>query len=100
MEQAVSGHSIVVATEGQVSCELVDEVAILSLQSGVYYGLNEVGGRIWQLIQQPIPVHQVHETLLAEYDVVPERCERDLVALLQDLAAKGLVEIVHPDDDA
>ncbi len=93
MEQVVSETSIVVANERQVSCELVDEVAILSLQSGVYYGLNEVGGRIWELIQERIPVEQVYELLLMEYDVAPERCQEDLLTLLQILATKGLIDV-------
>lgn len=62
-------------------------------QDGVYYGLDAVGARIWNLIQEPRTMNEVHETLLKEYDVEPDRCERDLLALLQELAAAGLIEI-------
>ena len=93
MTASVSGHSIVAAAEGQISCDVAEEMAILDLQSGVYYGLNCVGSRIWQLIQQPTSVGEVRRTLLEEYDIEPECCERELLALLQDLAAKGLIEV-------
>ena len=93
MTASVSGHSIVVAAEGQISCDLADEMAILDLKSGVYYGLNSVGSRIWQLIQQPTSVGEVRQLLLKEYDIDPECCERELLALLQDLASKGLIEV-------
>jgi hypothetical protein len=96
MEYSVSGRSIVVVAEGQVSCDLAGEAAILDVQSGIYYGLNTVGARIWRLIQEPRTVNEVYETLLEEYEVEPERCERELLALLQELAAKGLVEITAP----
>ena len=93
MTHTVSGQAIVVAAEGQVSCDLADEAAILDVKSGVYFGLNTVGAHIWKLIQAPKTVNEVREILLEEYDVEPERCGRELVALLQELAANGLIEI-------
>lgn len=68
-------------------------MAILDLKAGVYYGLDEVGARIWNLLQEPKIVSEIRHTLLEEYDVEPERCERDLLALLQRLADEGLVEV-------
>lgn len=93
MGYIVSGRTIVVVAEGQVSCKLADEAAILDLKSDVYFGLNAVGARIWQLIQEPRMVSEVCSILLEEYDVEPERCRHDLVALLQELAAHGLIEV-------
>ena len=93
MEYTVSGRSVVVAAEGQVSCDLAEEVAILDVKSGIYYGLNAIGGRIWNLIQEPRMVNEVCQTLLEDYEVEPERCERELLALLQELAANGLIEV-------
>ena len=93
MKYTFSGHSVVVAAEEQVACDLADEVAILDLKSGVYFGLNTVAAYIWHLIQEPKTVTEVHEALVEEYDVEPERCQRDLVALLEELAAKGLIEV-------
>ena len=93
MPDTIRRRSIVVAAEGQVSCDLAEEVAILDVKSGIYYGLNSIGARIWNLIQAPRTVSEVCETLLVEYEVEPERCEHELLALLQELAAKGLIEV-------
>ncbi len=81
------------ATRDQVSSDLMGEVAILDLKAGVYYGLDDVGARIWNLIQEPKAVSEIRDTLLQEYDVEADRCERDLLALLQRLADEGLVEV-------
>jgi hypothetical protein len=89
----VSGEATVVAAKDQVSCQLQGEVAILQLKSGVYFGLNPVGAWIWDLIQAPKTVNQVRDAMLQRYDVDPEQCERDLQALLQELAAADLIEI-------
>ena len=93
MEHTISGRSIVEVSKDQISCDLIEEVAILDITSGIYYGLNTVGTRIWKLIQEPRTVHEVRDALLEEYEVEPERCERDVLALLQELASKGLIEI-------
>jgi len=82
-----------VAAKEQVSCDLAGEAAMLNLKNGVYYGLDPVGARIWNLIQQPRTVSEVLQILLEEYEVDAERCERDLLELLQNLAAEGLVEV-------
>ena len=89
----VTLDSVVTATRDQVSCDLAGEAAILHLRSGTYYGLNAIGARIWALLQQPARVAHVRDALLAEYDVAPARLDRDLTALLRDLAAEGLIEV-------
>jgi hypothetical protein len=89
----VSGGSTVVAAKDQVSSDLGGEVAILDLKAGVYYGLDAVGARIWSLIQEPRTVNEIRDILLEEYEVEPERCERDLLVLLQSLADEGIIEV-------
>jgi hypothetical protein len=77
----------------QVSCNLDGETAILNLTKAVYYSLDPVGTRIWTLLQQPRTVNEICDTLVHEYEVTPDRCERDVLALLQQLVAEGLVEV-------
>lgn len=88
-----SMEATVAAVKEQVSCSLNEEVAILHLSTGVYYGLDAVAARIWNLIREPRRVSEIRDALVDEYDVEPARCERDLLALLQELAAAGLIEI-------
>ena len=85
--------SIIVASERQVSTDLANETAILNLDSGVYYGLNEVGALVWREVQHPRSVADLRDAILKEYDVDPEACIRDLFKVLRDLATAGLVEI-------
>ena len=93
MERMLSGRSTVVAVKEQASCNLAEEVVILNLKAGVYYGLNPVAARIWNLIQEPKTVHEIRNAILEDYDVDPDRCEGDLLELLRDLAAKELIEV-------
>jgi len=84
---------LVCAAPDQVSCELGGEAAILNLKTGAYFGLDPVGARIWSLISEPRTVAGIRDAIVEEYDVEPDRCERDLLALLEKLADAGLVDI-------
>ena len=88
-----SDQSVVAATKDQVSCRLGEEAAILNTKEGIYYGLDPVGAQIWQLLQTPRKVADIQAVLIKEYDVEPERCQRDLLALLSDLLQAGLIEV-------
>jgi hypothetical protein len=90
---ALTIGSVVVATKDQVSSDLAGESILLSLKTAKYYGLDQVGARIWELVQQPTPVTTVCDTILNEFDVDRERCERDVLELLRQLAAEGLIEV-------
>jgi hypothetical protein len=90
---AISAHSVVVATKDQVSCALGDESAILNMKNSVYYGMNSVGTRVWSLLQQPRSIREIRDALLEEYDVAADECERDLLELLEQMRAEGLVEL-------
>lgn len=89
----ISLQSTVSAVKDQVSCNLGGEAVILSMKNGVYYSLNPVGVRIWQLIGTPVVVHEIRDTLLSEFEVEPRRCEDELLALLQDLEHEGLIAV-------
>jgi hypothetical protein len=83
----------VVAGQSVLSSQFDEELVILNLDDGVYYGLDHVGARIWELTKKPITVGALRDTILAEYDVERARCEHDLTTLLRSLSAKGLVRI-------
>ena len=89
----LSDDSLVKASGDQVSSEVDGEMVSVNLKSGLYYSLNAVGSRIWQLVQEPSSVRDIRETIVEEYEVEAERCGRDVVRLLNDLAARGLIEV-------
>ena len=86
-------EATIAAAPDQASVDLDDEAAILNLKTGIYFGLNEVGAWIWRLIQTPRTVGEIRAALLAEFEVEPEDCQRDLQALLQELAQNQLIEM-------
>jgi hypothetical protein len=75
--------------------ELQGESVLLNLKSGRYFGLDEIGTRMWQVLTTAGSVESAHKTLVNEYDVEPERLRRDLEQLVEKLAGHGLLDIGH-----
>jgi hypothetical protein len=92
-QAAISTGSVIVASKDQVSSDLAGEAILLSLKTATYYGLDQVGARIWELVQQPVKVGDVRDAIVSEYDVEIERCERDVLELVRRLASEGLIEV-------
>jgi hypothetical protein len=69
------------------------ESVILDLKTERYLGLNEIGTQMWSAIVGSTSIRSAYETLLAEYDVDPERLREDLQDLLRRLAEHGLVTL-------
>jgi hypothetical protein len=89
----IPSAATVVASQSQASTDVDDEVVILNFDAGVYYGLEDVGARVWELLREPHTVAELREKLIGEYDVEAERCATDLDELLGQLVAAGLVEV-------
>jgi hypothetical protein len=84
--------SVVVAAPDQRSTNVGAETVITGLRTGNYYILTAVGARVWQLVQTPIAVREVQQTIAGEYDVAFERCARDVLELLESMRREGLLE--------
>jgi hypothetical protein len=96
----VSDASVLKRTTNQVCCDLGGESIILNLKSGIYYSLDELGTRIWALIEQPTAITGIRDAIVAEYDVQPEVCERDVRAFIEGMEAAGLIEVLVEVNDA
>jgi coenzyme PQQ synthesis protein D (PqqD) len=68
------------------------EVLLLDVESGCYYTLNEIGGRIWELCDGASTVSEIAAALSAEYDASPETIGVDVLELIQDLRREHLLE--------
>jgi hypothetical protein len=89
----ISLNSRVVRSSDQVSTDLGGEAVILGLQSGEYFELKAVGARIWDEIGKPKTAGEIVDVLMKNYAVERGQCERDVLALLESLADKWLIEV-------
>lgn len=72
------------------------EVGMLNVQSGKYYGLDAVGSDVWALIEERVSVKAIVHTMRQNYAVEEERCEKDILALLEKLQQSDLIHVHNP----
>lgn len=96
-KQNIFHTSLVSRSEGLSAARLDDETVLMGVHQGFYYGLDETGSRIWELISTPCPVFAIIEALLVEYNVEEERCRDEVLAFLDHLADEGLIKIENPE---
>ncbi len=85
-------HDRVVGRRDRVVVQQVEgESVLLDIDSGEYFSLNSVGGRVWELADGTHSVGAIIDTICAEYDVDPEIASRDTGELIDNLAGVGLV---------
>ena len=85
----------VVKPDGVLIRELDGEAVILNLETETYFGLNEVGMRMWTLLTESESIQQAFDLLLNEYEIDKDRLRDDLITLLQQLLDNDLLMLRH-----
>ena len=85
-------------SEDAVFRELDGEAVILNLDTGIYFGLNQTGTRIWNLLAEHGSLQKVLEAMAGEYDAPPHSLESDILQLVGQLCEKGLVRVAQLPD--
>lgn len=77
--------------ETVVAADLDNEMVLLNIETGLYFGLDELGSMIWSLLAEGMAETAIVQRILDEYDAEPERVRRDVEAFLVQLQGKGLL---------
>jgi len=92
-QQRVSADCIVERSPDIIAAEVDQDLVMVSIENGFYYGTSNVGREIWETIEQPKKVSDLIEELTASYNVDPEICREQTLSFLEQLLAEGLVEV-------
>lgn len=74
-----------------LSAPIDKEIVILNIAKNNYVGLDEIGLRIWELLEKPIRVDELCSQLSREFDATPEQIIADVIPFLAELEREGLV---------
>ena len=77
--------------EGLMTADMNGSAVMMDIMTGKYYNLGEVGGRIWELLEEPATLSELIGKLTAEYDVSAEQCRTDILPFLNTLLERGLL---------
>lgn len=93
IETKISLQAQVWQLPGHIVSDMAGEKVMLSVQQGNYYNLGEIGGRIWDLIAQPIAVEALVGQLITEYAVEQSVCQAHVLSFLEQLNEQGLITV-------
>ena len=77
-----------------LSGRLSDELVMMDINKGKYFSLNKVATRIWDLLEKPLDLERLCETLRLEYEVDEEQCRSEVKDHLAEMIKLGLVNEV------
>ncbi|QNA84367.1 PqqD family protein [Sphingomonas sp. So64.6b] len=79
-----------------LSARVGDEIMMMSAEKGNYLGVNEVGARIWELIETPNDIDAVCAALQREFVIEPDTCRTEVEAFLEQMEKHGAVAVTRP----
>lgn len=77
-----------------ISAKVGDEIVMMSTEHGKYIGLNDVGTRVWELIETPQSVESLIAILLEEFDVTAETCRAEVETFVEKLRDNKAIEVM------
>jgi len=90
----IERSSVVTRNDDLVTAPLGAELAMMDVDSGTYYVLDDVASFIWSRISGAVRVADLLEELEGRYEVTRDECERDVLGLLRRMQEKGAVRVV------
>ncbi|MBK8899941.1 MAG: lasso peptide biosynthesis PqqD family chaperone [Anaerolineaceae bacterium] len=83
--------SRVVRSEEFITSTVDNELVMMSLEKGTYYGLDAIGSRIWENIAEPITIGALCQKLIDQFEVDPDQCQADVLTFLNELHREDMI---------
>lgn len=93
-ENQITPETIIRRSDALLSNNLGEDVVMMDIEQGSYYGLEDVAARIWQFTENPVSVGNLCQNLTSEYDVSVEQCQQDVTKFLGELVDRNIIQIV------
>lgn len=85
--------SVVQRSDDVVAAPVREELVLMSVPSGEYFGTSGVGAWLWERLEQPVAVRDLCEGLQGVYDVDAATCRREVLHFLNDLHEHGMLSV-------
>jgi hypothetical protein len=85
--------SIIQRNPDILSAEANQDLVMVSIANGTYYGVSDVARDIWESIDKPTQVADLIDILMVRYDVDRSQCEEQALTFLEALVSESLVQV-------
>lgn len=93
--KAIAGNDRIARRRDLLSAPIADELTVMDIDTGRYFGMNGVAARIWALLEADRTMDALCADLMTAFDVDAETCRREVTAFVSEMAAQGLVSVDH-----
>lgn len=87
----MTDNTILSRRAGLMTADMNGSAVMMDIMTGKYYNLGQVGGRIWELLEEPMTLAALIKKLTDEYDVSATQCRTDILPFLDTLLERGLL---------
>jgi len=95
---AIGPTTVVSRNEEPVSAQVDETVVMMSIEQGMYFGIEGAGPRIWAMLEQPRTVDEICEALMDEFDIDADSCRSEVLGFLHELADAQLLRFHNTGD--
>ena len=92
-KKEVTTSDVVCQARDLVTSDIDGEIVMMSVENGKYYGMDTIGTDIWQMMENPVKISDLIDTLVEKYDVDKSTCKSDVLLFLKDLNEDGIIRI-------
>jgi hypothetical protein len=92
-QQQLSADCIIERSSDVIAAEVDQDLVMVSIDNGFYYGTSNVGRKIWESIEKPKKIEDLIGELTARYDVDPTVCKEQTLSFIEQLLAENLVKV-------
>jgi hypothetical protein len=92
-EKNITSETIISRSESMLTNDLGDDIVMMDIDEGSYYGLASVSARIWELTETPVSIASICETLISEYDVPKDKCQQEVTNFVEDMLNRKIVQL-------
>jgi hypothetical protein len=96
---AIDMNTFIVRDNEMMFTSMDNEIVVLNMAQNNYVGLDEIGSRIWEMVQAPMRVGDLCHLLWQEYDASAEQIETGVLAFLAELKSEGMIRLVTAHGD-
>jgi hypothetical protein len=90
---ATNLNSVISKNPAIISSKMDDEVVMMSIEKGNYYGLNPVAAEIWEMVTEPLTVQSICDKLMDAFEVSQEQCYNEVLVFIEKLGNEGLIVV-------
>ncbi len=91
LEMSITLQSLIARNLEIITNEIDDELVMMSVEEGKYFGLNAIGASIWEQLEEPKTIESIVNILLDKFEVNQEQCEKESLDFISEMIKKNVI---------